>query len=215
MKKLLLLALFLLMQACYSVQFVYHGFTQLQVEEACKSSVDVNVYFVDGRSSGGSGTVIGDRQVLTAYHVVNHIFPVANITIVKNGVVLASGVVIKEGNPLSDWAIIKTSADLKLPVIEITHRIPERGESVLAVGYPLGATDVWATDGRYQYATSEHRFKFTSPITNGNSGGGVFVMEDGKLRLFGIAVERALNPQFDWGEVHHLGGGVFATEALK
>jgi S1-C subfamily serine protease len=85
-----------------------------------------------------------------------------------------------------DLALLGTTAPA--PAVPIATSLPSLDEEVIAIGYPYG--DVLrlqvVTYGRYQGATRRGLVAYTAQVSPGNSGGGLFVYQDGAWRLVGI-----------------------------
>lgn len=77
-----------------------------------------------------------------------------------------------------------------------TERVPERGERVWAIGYPLGK-DLTVTEGRVHGITNEAKWLYHSaPAMSGMSGGAVVTCDQERgWELVGITAAIAMAPQ--------------------
>lgn len=148
-------------------------------------SVQVLALDEEGRGvSRGSGVCVGESKYLTARHIVEG----AHSWVVKLGTrhVKASCAVRGEG-PFDDWALLVGEGRLAEAVPVMGDRAPSPFSQAVAVGYGLGYPDPTVTVGHLQ-VVGETFIRFSAPITYGNSGGGLFAVIDGELRLIGITV---------------------------
>ena len=132
-------------------------------------------------TSAGSGVIISDEgYILTCHHVVD------GASSVK--VTLRSGAeydaVLVGSDEISDLAVLKISAEEKLPYVEQGHSADlVAGEQVVAIGNPLGMLGGTVTVG-YISATEREvavgdgttmtLIQTDAAINSGNSGGGLF-----------------------------------------
>jgi hypothetical protein len=82
----------------------------------------------------GTGFLVGHRLIATVEHVVDG---ATSITLKRNGQVVGLGTVIGE-DPTRDVALVQSSAPISGPVLTLAPRSPRLGESVEALGFPLG-----------------------------------------------------------------------------
>ena len=82
----------------------------------------------------GTGLILGPRLVATVGHVVDG---ASSIDVKRSGRVMATGQVIGTDAD-RDLALIRTSKPLKGYHFKFADRAPQLGESVAALGYPLG-----------------------------------------------------------------------------
>lgn len=85
-------------------------------------------------SEVGTGFLIGPRLVATVEHVVDG---AVNITLKQNAKTVGVGTVIGE-DPTRDVALVRTSVPLHGHVLRLASRAPRLGETVAALGFPLG-----------------------------------------------------------------------------
>lgn len=149
----------------------------------------------EGGGSYGSGTVIGyihhhlgdgsgtfDSVILTAYHVVKD---TPRIVVSWKGKGIKGRVIARD--PALDLALIQVP--VRLPKVELLAGPIWDGENTWVVGYPFGLN-----------ASITHGFispkgpdgpsglrQESGSIWFGNSGGGVFVLRDGRYVLAGVA----------------------------
>jgi S1-C subfamily serine protease len=96
----------------------------------------------DGTGTG-TGFLIAPNQLVTAAHVIDG---AQQITVELAGAT-ASAAVIGFDRP-SDLALIQTTTRLDGHLFAIADVPPRKGDEVTALGYPLKATSVVATQGR-------------------------------------------------------------------
>ncbi|MFL5865303.1 MAG: S1C family serine protease [Solirubrobacteraceae bacterium] len=89
---------------------------------------------VCGGEQIGTGFLIAPRLVATVAHAVHG---AASIDLKQGGKVVASGTVIGE-DQARDVALVQSSVPLTAQGLHLAARAPELGESVAALGFPLG-----------------------------------------------------------------------------
>lgn len=151
----------------------------------------VKVYDEEGDSIG-SGVVVEEGRVLTAWHVVKD---------------RETWVLGRDGDTRYQYKVIwynerldlaELYSGIKCPCTPLANKTGERDEKVVTVGYPLNyfvQTQI-LTEGRDQGISrfdDLYKRAMTSPIIYGNSGGGVFVYRRGRWQLIGIAVSIAVS----------------------
>jgi S1-C subfamily serine protease len=142
--------------------------------------------------STGTGFVLGDKRLITNYHVIEF---GASIRVERHG---------KPGNfearvlcrsRLSDLALLTVDDDSfweDLPSVTLQDTVPELDDTVVAVGYPLQARSVTVTRGVVstvaladltltQVNPCQLQVQIDAAINPGNSGGPVFNVETGKV----------------------------------
>jgi S1-C subfamily serine protease len=87
-----------------------------------------------GSGSIGTGFLVGRRLVATVDHVVQG---ATSITLKQGGRAVATGTVIGE-DPTRDIALVRSSNPLRGTVLPLATRAPQLGETVAAMGFPLG-----------------------------------------------------------------------------
>lgn len=159
--------------------------------EAVARAATRQVVCDDGRMFG-SAVAIDEDTVVTAKHVAKE----TACTVTRaNG----SAAKVTETKLSKDGDFAVLHADVGCPCVADFAR-PERGESVIAIGYPYGSdignTQV-LTRGEYQ---GEHKYHDTDdntdwmaqlttvPAAPGNSGGGVFAVRENKVYLVGVVI---------------------------
>ncbi|MCK9860410.1 stalk domain-containing protein [Paenibacillus sp. ATY16] len=123
----------------------------------------------------GSGVVIGDRYVLTNYHVMQDASSATVIT-VNNKQIKVSGVVTYSQN--NDLAIIQTDQSIGSTPVEVGYSSlnVNKGDKVVAIGSPLGLQNT-VSDGLVSniiYEGSTRYIQTSAPIDHGSSGGALF-----------------------------------------
>jgi len=158
------------------------------LDKALAASVQVYALNENGEGlSRGSGTVVSASPnssfVLTARHMTDN--PVSAWK-VKQGRRVVNARVVAKGDKDNDWAILQTDAAIGLPV-----RLIDAGTSAyfaqecVAIGHAIGLDTPTFTVGHVQLVTARE-LRISAPIYYGNSGGGLFVVQGGELRLAGI-----------------------------
>jgi S1-C subfamily serine protease len=130
----------------------------------------------------GSGVMIAPGRMLTAAHVakINEQVPL-----------LLNGKPIKVLKIDEDIDIALLEVDEACPCVSLTDKLPAVDQVAYIVGFPLHSEEMpqYLTEGRIQGTTTKYNRTLTSvPAAPGNSGGGLFVYEDGKWKLAGILV---------------------------
>ena len=162
----------------------------------------VQIYAVNAKDEGisrGSGVVIfrdnAGSLVLTARHMTEGAGDdsPAKWIIKKNGLVVKARCIKRGATQDEDWALLESSYPVgdAVPVLEShgfrSHVRPY--EDCVAIGYALGFDTLTVTLGHIQDADPNSSvFRMSSPIIFGNSGGGLFVTDSGRLKLAGITV---------------------------
>lgn len=101
--------------------------------------------------------------------------------------------VVNEDEP-NDLALLHTPAS-GFEVAEIATEKPVEGQSVWTVGYPLGFPRM-LSQGFYSQdmlISGMNHQRASSLIAGGNSGGGLFIIEDGVYKLAGVTSKGLLN----------------------
>lgn len=149
------------------------------------------IYKGDSATAGGSGVMIAPNIMLTAAHVAR----------------AAEGLTAGDQRAPLKFLSINEDTDLALalvaiqcPCASLRLRNPEPGTPVTVVGFPMNpyvGLQI-TTEGKWQGVRrvkledtdklSESFAMMTAPVAPGNSGGGVFILEDGQWRLVGITV---------------------------
>jgi len=155
-----------------SLYFITFPVTSLEAVSQVRSYS----YKIYNDTSHGSGVVIAPNLMLTAAHIVD-----GNSDLKVNGKPIKR---IIKSNAKTDIALIEV--EISCPCVAIAQNIPEMDQKVYTVGYPLGM-EQFLTEGRVQYFELPKNRMITSiPVIFGNSGGGVFTLEDGTYKLVGI-----------------------------
>lgn len=141
----------------------------------------------------GTGFLLGDRRIITNYHVIAF---GASIRVERHG---------KPGNfearllcksRLCDLALLTVDDEAfwtdDLPRVTLQDSVPELDDTVVAVGYPLGAKSVTVTRGVVSNVAladltltgvnpPQLQIQIDAAINPGNSGGPVFNVDSGKI----------------------------------
>ena len=132
------------------------------------------LYQLNGGS--GSAVVIAPGLVLTAAHVA------VNDNLLINGKPTKTLKISKD----VDLALVQAQVDC--PCVKLGES-PSIGDSVVAVGWPLGKIE-YATPGSVQ-GWADGMLWTDTTIAPGNSGGGMFAFQNGEWKLVGITVQVA------------------------
>jgi S1-C subfamily serine protease len=133
----------------------------------------------------GTGFVIGPRLVATVEHVVDG---ASSIALKQGGKVVAAGTVIGE-DQTRDVALVRSSAPLTGTALRLAARAPDLGESVAALGFPLGLP-LTVTQGSVSgldrsvliNGISRRQMLQTDAAVNpGNSGGPLLSLDTGQV----------------------------------
>jgi len=124
-------------------------------------------------SSTGTGFFINSTNIITNQHVVDSC---RNIKIIKNGI--TSSAKIKSVDRTNDLAVLIANEPSKTYLKFRSGRSVRIGESIIAMGYPLGGllgTSVKLTTGNISSLTGllndTTTLQLTAPVQPGNSGG--------------------------------------------
>lgn len=135
---------------------------------------DDSVVLIQTDFGQGSGVVVDSHAVLTNHHVMQE---------AKSG-----KVIMNDGRELTirgvasydeknDLAIIVTEEDLDVPAVDFGKLDDmEKGDSVVAIGSPLGVQNT-VTEGvisNFGYDNGSFYYQISNPIDHGSSGGGLF-----------------------------------------
>jgi S1-C subfamily serine protease len=207
----------------------HHGWIRT---EMMQTAVIVNTE--DG--GGGSGVVVysyadGDKYityVLTAKHVIENRVAIFG-DLEQDGwePYLKGQIEFKNGDRENFKTLFASnSSDLAILIIEgLTPRTPARlaleppkmVSEVFAIGAPWPLLQLLVTDGLYSGVIEEDNgevlWHVSTPITYGNSGGGVFSSDNGCL--VGIAVRICIVRPFSDAPVYHEGLMVPLEEVVK
>ncbi|RXZ84139.1 hypothetical protein EBB07_03380 [Paenibacillaceae bacterium] len=135
---------------------------------------DDKVVMIDTNRSQGSGIIIGERLILTNYHVMTKATE-GKITLSDGKTIKVEGVVASDEN--ADLAIIQTSGKLNIePVIISDSSLLRKGDRVFAIGSPLGFYNT-VSEGLVSNVHMEDDvlyLQINAPIDHGSSGGALF-----------------------------------------
>lgn len=208
-------------------------------EEALELLKDVALPTLLVRAEGGLGSavVFGDGSLaLTAAHVVSH----RELLLDKDGApqrdadgrpiygsyVIEKVAVLKSFGPspfLTGVTVIKFDPDLDLAVLRLAQVYPYGTAKFYSVepylyqkawisGHPHGVTDTTITEGRIQALWDDGFIRYSALSTFGNSGGPVFLRENGRYRVFSIC-QRVHTEGFGIATTH-MGLGVLPAKML-
>lgn len=152
-----------------------------------------SVWFIQTPAGTGSGVLIATDTFVTAAHVV------AGLTKVQVKHPKLTGGGLHDADVLYvdlrfDIAILKTHDNLTGPIATQATRSPAPGERVVAVGFPLGLSDVVLTEGFMNGRRDIPYFELgnalitSAAIAPGNSGGALFYQSlSGEWVFAGVA----------------------------
>jgi S1-C subfamily serine protease len=137
------------------------------------------VYAINGPDGAGSGVMIGENLMITAFHVTGE----------EGRDMLVNGKPIKvlRFDRSADLALLEVQ--VSCPCIPLNLDVPRQDERVIAVGFPLGVGQV-VSEGRYQDIYND-KLLSNILIAFGNSGGGLFTWNGYHWVLSGITVQVA------------------------
>ena len=144
-------------------------------EQFTVSKVLPSTVMVLGSEGSGSGVLVDGPKILTANHVVEG---QASVTVrLNDGRTFTA--TVRDGDPISDIAILDIDTDWPLPVVEWADREPEQGAKVVALGYPFSdllgeAEEPTVTSGIVSRRFDEESVRYVqtdAAINPGNSGG--------------------------------------------
>lgn len=137
------------------------------------------VYSIEGPYGSGSGVMIADNLMVTAFHVVGE----EALEMRVNG----KPVKVLKFDKAKDIALLEVQ--VSCPCIPLSLELPDTDKKVIAVGYPLGVGKV-VSEGRYMHI-HEGKMLTNLSITFGNSGGGLFMWNGYHWVLVGVTVQIA------------------------
>lgn len=138
-------------------------------------------YVVKVSCSGGHGSgVIINGKVLTAAHVVGDSFNCV-ITDYQGFMYQSYPELLDEQK---DLALLKTDIKLRVNGIRLAKHNLNKYDEIYTIGFPLSLEYV-LTKGSYQFTHGQLDYN-NVPVMLGNSGGGMFCIQDGEIRLVGI-----------------------------
>lgn len=153
---------------------------EMEIEyETMAAKLKSSVIRIACAGSHGSGVMLDDGQIVTAYHVIEgqpEGFEVRS----ADGKTLTTGKV-ERIDPSRDLATISTAKSLPGHRVSVRAANPEQGDDVLVIGYPSAGGKEFGgmfTRGCVSYIEGD-MIHTDATINPGNSGGGMFV--DGEL----------------------------------
>ena len=178
MKKLIV-GLVLVLAACVAVPNVGHTDGYQAVRDV---TYKINI-------GGGtcSAVAVSPTELLTAAHCINEVGQVVGVfdQEIDQDVFIGTAIAVKDQEDV-DLALLVLEEGKTFDVYaSVASREPLRDEIVVVVGYPLSIQEV-LTVGRWQ-GYSDGQQLITAQATYGNSGGPMFIIQDGKFVLAGIA----------------------------
>jgi serine protease Do len=153
------------------------------IEQTRSGVVQINVNGC-GFEGTGTGVLVGPHEVVTVEHVVD---AATSIRIARNGKTLGKAVVIG-ADGARDLALLKTNTAISGHRFQISTTTPRLGDSVAAIGYPLGLP-LSVTKGTVSglgRMIPIHRVKrrgliqTDAAVNPGNSGGPVLLLPAGR-----------------------------------
>ncbi|XEC93699.1 stalk domain-containing protein [Paenibacillus tarimensis] len=135
---------------------------------------DDKVVMIQTDHAQGSGVVIGDRLILTNYHVMTKATNGTALTLDGKSLKI-NGIVASD--EAADLAVIQTSDSIGVQPVEIgdTYDL-EKGDRVIAIGSPYGLQNT-VSEGlisNFLYEGGIDYLQINAPIDHGSSGGALF-----------------------------------------
>lgn len=135
---------------------------------------DNKIVMITTDTGQGSGIIVGDRWILTNYHVVGG---ASEGNVLFNDGMSLEILGVAASDESADLAIVQTSEDIgELPVRIGNSRSVKKGDRVFAIGSPLGLQNT-VSEGLISNLLTEggtNYFQINAPIDHGSSGGGLF-----------------------------------------
>jgi len=157
--------------------------------------------YTDGLLGSCSMVVIAPGLALTAAHC-------QDLQLTKGFVKMEDGQTYEVAglvpDPTGRDLAVMHIPEISCPCAEMALYPARMDEAAVVVGYPLGIGQIITTgfiQSRYTSADGEDFLFATTPVAPGNSGGGLFVVRQGKAYLVGILVILASG-------ANHLSGSV-------
>jgi putative serine protease PepD len=155
---------------------------------AIARKAELSIFTVATKSEEGSAWIVhsgrGGADLITNFHVVASAWNTADVAItVKQGDRSIDGTITRV-DKADDLAVIHV-AD-QFPELEMAAQRPQLGETVMAIGSPLGlggSVSIGVISGFRSLEGSDY-IQFSAPISPGNSGGPVL---DRNGRVVGVA----------------------------
>ena len=140
------------------------------------------VHLVEVNGGNGSGVMIGKFLMLTAAHVVGD---GKGLTVGPKK--LPAKLIAKDEK--ADIALLHVAVDC--PCVELAD-VPPKDAKVLVIGFPVNnvVPNQIVTLGEVQ-GFVDNKLQLSAPAVGGNSGGGVFVLQNGRWKLAGILIQVA------------------------
>ena len=150
--------------------------------------VEPSVFTIETAYGLGSGWVArsgpSGSELVTNFHVVGDAWSAGIVVVqVKQGDRILAGTITRV-DPNDDLAVIRVVE--RLPALDVAHVRPAIGQTVMAVGSPLGlggSVSVGVISGFRSLEGSDY-IQFSAPISPGNSGGAVV---DARGRVVAVA----------------------------
>jgi len=138
-----------------------------------------------GTQDIGTGFLIGPRLVATVEHVVAG---ATSISLVRDGKTLAFGTVIGD-DPVRDVALVQADARLSGYVFQFASAAPALGDSVAALGFPLGlplSVNQGSVSGTGRTipidgVNRRELIQTDAAVNPGNSGGPLLSLDSGRV----------------------------------
>lgn len=167
---LLFLGLSLSLVACGSKAF---SVDPDAIDAASKSVVEITVYDKDGTAiAGGSGFFAFDtKTIITNYHVIENAYRIEIIDDDDNTIEVS---LIYNVSKDKDIAILQVDGEISYSPLKIsTSEELKKGESVVAIGSPLGLKNTISKGTISNFVDQDgiDMIQFTAAISHGSSGG--------------------------------------------
>jgi S1-C subfamily serine protease len=148
-----------------------------------------------GSAETGTGILVGPRLVVTVEHVIDS---AVSILLKQNGRIVGYGTVVGS-DPARDVALVRSDRPISGYRFRFAHRTPALGESVAAIGFPLGLPltvtrgTVSGNDRTISINGVDRRqlVQTDAPVNPGNSGGPLMTDSGQVVGLVDLGTNRA------------------------
>lgn len=131
-------------------------------------------------SGSGTGTIISKNKIITAAHVV-----VEKDCLVLDYKNRDYAIINYNINEENDLAVITLDKSTKSAGIRMGDKPLQEYSKIYTIGFPLNLT-YYLSEGIYQHTYTKDFDILNMNIIYGNSGGGLFSIENGEIKLYGV-----------------------------
>lgn len=175
---IIIIALTIVAVISVAIWYWYSNKNAMDIQDAANSVLYLEMYdHHDNIIGTASGFIINDGETLvTNYHVIEHAYRILAQTPNGERAVEVNSVISYDNT--ADLAVLKCDQNSGVaPLILGDSESVRKGDSVYAVGYPLGIVNT-LSDGvvssRYFDENDVDTIQITAPISSGSSGGPLF-----------------------------------------